>query len=214
MARGLGWFVLRRLVALVVTLLVSSVLIYGALYISPGDPAALLAGGQHPSPATLNAIRNEYHLNDPFLEQYWHWFSGVLKGRLGKSIGFQTQVSGLLSARVSNTLFLVAYAGALILLLGVGHRRGVRSTRSYGQDVQHRNHHGADGGSDVRLLDRAHLVVRHQAELVPSVRLRLRLRRQAEAPHPAGRRTRLLLPRLRQPGDPHRSDRRVRLRAR
>lgn len=120
MAGGLGWFVLRRLVALVVTLLVSSVLIYGALYISPGDPAALLAGGQHPSVATLQAIRAQYHLNDSFLGQYWHWFTDVLQGRLGKSIGFQTQVSDLLTARIGNTLFLVAYAGVLILLLGVG----------------------------------------------------------------------------------------------
>ena len=45
------------LLALVVTLLVASVVIFGSLYLSPGDPAALLAGGSTPNPEALAQIR-------------------------------------------------------------------------------------------------------------------------------------------------------------
>lgn len=119
MGKGLGWFVTRRLIALAVTLLVASVLIYGALYITPGDPAALLAGGRNPSPATLAAVRAQYHLDDPFWVQYWHWLSGVVQGKLGRSIGFNDQVSDLISSRFSVTVFLVVYASLLIVVGGV-----------------------------------------------------------------------------------------------
>lgn len=113
-------FVARRLVALVVTLLVASVAIFGALAIAPGDPAASLAGGTLPNPAVLAQIRAEYHLDDPFWTQYWHWLSGLLGGDLGTSVVFRSDVSSLLAGRVVNTLLLVAYAATLILAAGVG----------------------------------------------------------------------------------------------
>jgi peptide/nickel transport system permease protein len=113
-------FIGRRLVALVATLLVASVVIFGGLALAPGDPAAMLAGGSMPNPATLAVIRAQYHLDDPWLAQYWHWLSGLLSGDLGQSIVFRSDVSSLLGGRVVNTLVLVAYAGALILVFGVG----------------------------------------------------------------------------------------------
>ncbi|UQX89004.1 ABC transporter permease [Jatrophihabitans telluris] len=112
-------FILRRLAALVVTLFVSSVLLYGVLYLSPGDPAALIAGGHNPSQSTLAAIRAEYHLSDPFWSRYWRWLSGLLQWKLGRSIGFDDQVSHLISSRATNTLFLVGYATVLILPIGI-----------------------------------------------------------------------------------------------
>ena len=112
-------FLVRRLVALAATLLAASVVIYGALYLTPGDPAALLAGGHNPSPATLAAIRAQYHLNDPFWEQYWLWFTGVLRWHLGRALAFDDQVSALIGARLVNTVFLVGYAALLITGAGV-----------------------------------------------------------------------------------------------
>lgn len=113
-------FVARRVVALVLTLAVSSVIIYGALAVAPGDPAALLAGGSIPNPKALEQIHREYHLDDPFLSQYGHWASGLLHGDLGRSIVFRDDVSHLITTRVVNTIMLVAYAALLILVVGVG----------------------------------------------------------------------------------------------
>jgi peptide/nickel transport system permease protein len=114
-------FVARRLAALVLTLLVASIVIYGALAIAPGDPATLIAGGAIPNPKVLAEIHREYHLDDPFLSQYWRWLSGiVLHGDLGQSLVFRDSVAHLIGTRVVNTLLLVAYAALVILVIGVG----------------------------------------------------------------------------------------------
>ncbi|WP_205215286.1 ABC transporter permease [Amycolatopsis albispora] len=120
MAGLLTRFVARRLAALFVTLLAASVVIYGALHLGPGDPAALLAGGRSPDPEVLAAVRAQYHLDDPFWTRYGRWLSDVAGWRLGRSMTFGTDVAGLISARLGNTLFLVGYAAVLILVIGIG----------------------------------------------------------------------------------------------
>ena len=108
----------NRLVSLAVTLLVASVAIYGALYLAPGDPATLLAGG-HATPSLIASIARQEHLNEPFVVRYWDWLAGVLHGNLGESFLYKQPVASLLAGRVLNTVFLVAYASILIIVGGV-----------------------------------------------------------------------------------------------
>ena len=117
-------FVVKRVVALVLTLLVASFLIYGSLYLAPGDPATQLAGGRA-TPEVLEQIREQYKLNDPFLARYWDWLTNVLQGDLGQSFVYRQDVSNLLAPRVGNTVLLVTYAS--ILILGVGVSLGLAS---------------------------------------------------------------------------------------
>ncbi|MFF5081823.1 ABC transporter permease [Actinoplanes sp. NPDC000266] len=112
-------FLARRLAGVLATLLVASFVIYGGLYLAPGDPAVLLAGGHQPNPRALAAIRAEYHLDEPFLAQYWRWLSGVLTGHLGDSLVLKEPVGALIGARLATTALLVAYASVLILFFGV-----------------------------------------------------------------------------------------------
>ncbi|MFF8610493.1 ABC transporter permease [Streptomyces sp. NPDC015346] len=112
-------FVATRLATLVVTVLASSLAIYGALFLTPGDPATLLVGGsRNPDPAVLAAIHREYHLDDPFLAGYWHWLSGCLQGDFGKSLVYRDTVANLIGARAGDTLALVGYAAVLVLVTG------------------------------------------------------------------------------------------------
>lgn len=113
-------FLLGRLIGLLATLLVASILIFLAMSLAPGDPATLLAGTSHPDPQVLARIRHEYHLDQPLWTQYWYWLSGILEGDLGRSLVFRTQVTNLLGPRIGVTAFLVAYAGLLILMVGIG----------------------------------------------------------------------------------------------
>ena len=117
-------FVVQRIGALVLTLLVASFLIFGALYLAPGDPATILAGG-HATPAVLKQIRIQNHLNDPVWSRYWDWLTGILHGNLGQSFVYRENVTALLAPRVGNTVFLVIYAS--ILILGVGITLGLSS---------------------------------------------------------------------------------------
>jgi peptide/nickel transport system permease protein len=114
MARFIG----QRLIALVVTLFVASFLIFGALYLAPGNPATILAGG-HATPALLRQITIENHLNEPFWMRYGRWLGGILQGNLGQSFVYHTSVASLLAPRIGNTVFLVVYASLLILGIGV-----------------------------------------------------------------------------------------------
>ena len=67
----------------------------------------------------LAAIQRQEHLNQPFVVRYWDWFGGVLHGNLGSSFVYHEPVTALLSGRVLNTLFLVAYASLMIIVGGV-----------------------------------------------------------------------------------------------
>jgi peptide/nickel transport system permease protein len=111
-------FILTRVAALVVTLLVASFLIFAALYLAPGDPATLLAGGRA-TPALLEQIRIQNHLNDPVWARYWDWLSGAVRGDLGDSFIYRQSVTSLLAPRAGTTIFLVIYAAIIILSVGI-----------------------------------------------------------------------------------------------
>jgi peptide/nickel transport system permease protein len=66
-------FFLRRSAMLVATLVVSSFVIFSALYLAPGNPIAVLSGGRTLPAASIKVLEARYHLNDPFLTQYWLW---------------------------------------------------------------------------------------------------------------------------------------------
>lgn len=112
-------FIAERVAALVITLLVASFLIFGALYLAPGDPAALLAGNRATA-EQLEEIREQNNLNDPFLTRYGTWLKDVLHGDLGTSFVYRQDVTTLLAPRAGNTVFLVLYTSAIILVVGIG----------------------------------------------------------------------------------------------
>ncbi|PZS08357.1 MAG: ABC transporter permease [Chloroflexi bacterium] len=110
---------LGQLTGLLVTLLIASFVIFGALYIAPGSPIAFLTRGRSVSPATISELEAHYHLNQSFIIQYWDWLSAVLHGNLGNSIIFGLPVSSLITPRVATTVILVLYAWVIIVVSGV-----------------------------------------------------------------------------------------------
>jgi peptide/nickel transport system permease protein len=113
-------FVARRLAMLVASLLVASFVIFGALYLAPGNPVAALSGGRSLPASSLHVLEARYHLNQPFLAQYWYWLDNALHGNLGISIVLRENVSTLIASRVWTTAGLVLYASLIILVLGIG----------------------------------------------------------------------------------------------
>lgn len=111
-------FVAERIGSLVLTLLVASFLIFAALYLAPGDPAALLAGNRA-TPEVLEEIRAQNNLDDPLVVRYGTWLTGILHGDLGQSFIYRQDVSALLAPRAANTILLVLYTSVLILAIGI-----------------------------------------------------------------------------------------------
>ncbi len=105
---------------LVLTLLIASFVIYGALYLAPGSPIATLTGGRTPPPGVVATLNARYHLDDPFLERYTIWLKGVLTGDLGESIPLREDVTTLIAQRAGVTAELVIYASFIIIITGVG----------------------------------------------------------------------------------------------
>ncbi len=112
-------YVASRLVALIGTLLVTSFVVFGGLYISPGGPIAYLTGGRSVTPEQLAAIREQYRLDEPFIARYGAWLGDLLQGELGQSLVFRQDVWTLLSPRLGTTIGLVIYASALIVVGGM-----------------------------------------------------------------------------------------------
>ena len=134
--KGLAWYVVRRLLATFLLLLVLSFLIFSLLYLAPGDIARNLLGAKAAPPEALEAVRSQYHLNEPFLAQYWRWLSGVLGGDLGTSIRTGLPVAEEIGSRAGLTLRLVimafVIAAAISIPVGVlaARRRGSWLDRS------------------------------------------------------------------------------------
>lgn len=116
---ALAKLLIRRLLGLVLTLFVTSFVVFGATSVAPGDPIAFLTGGRSVDPKTVAELRSHYHLDEPFLSRYWQWLSGVLHGDLGQSIIARQNVTDLIGSRVLTTVLLVTYAAVLILVAGI-----------------------------------------------------------------------------------------------
>ena len=173
-----------RLTSLVVTLLVASVAIYGALFLAPGDPATLLAGG-HATPAVLAAIERAEHLNEPFFTRYWDWLVGRAPRQSGPVL------------RLPRTGHHVAVGQGGEhhlpgpLRLDPDHCRGPHPGRRGGAATArgHRHHRAHQHRTRHAVVRRGHPAdhgLRRQARVVPGLRRRQRLLRPALAPHAAG----------------------------
>jgi peptide/nickel transport system permease protein len=113
-------FLLRRLAMLIASLLVASFLIFASVHLAPGSPLSVLTGGRALPPAAMAVLSQRYHLNAPFLAQYWYWLDGALHGNLGTSIEWKENVTTLMGAVAGTTAALVLYAALIIVALGVG----------------------------------------------------------------------------------------------
>jgi peptide/nickel transport system permease protein len=110
---------LRIIVGVFVTAVISSFVIFASLLLAPGDPVRFLTAGRSLDPRALAALRAEYHLDDPFFQRYWLWVTGVVHGDFGSSIVFHEPVSQLITPRIATTVLLVGLASLLIIVGGV-----------------------------------------------------------------------------------------------
>ncbi len=112
-------FVLRRLFAALMTLVISSFLVCMLIHLIPGDPVIMMmAQNSSPSPEQIAAMRHVLGLDLPIWLQYFHYMGRLLHGDLGRSIFGSEPVATLLLDRLPNT-FALAFAG-LAIAIGFG----------------------------------------------------------------------------------------------
>ena len=109
-------YVARRMVSLAVSLVVASLVIFLALEVVPGDPAAYMLG-INAQEDTLAALREELGLNQSRVERYLGWVGGMLTGDFGISYTYRTPVAGMIADRLQVSLPLALYALVLSTLI-------------------------------------------------------------------------------------------------
>ena len=77
------WYIGKRILQMVPVFFGATLLIYAMVFAMPGDPIAALAGDKPLPPEQVAALRAQYHLDDPFLVQYWNYLKGVFTFNLG-----------------------------------------------------------------------------------------------------------------------------------
>ena len=97
----------------------ATLLIYGMVFLLPGDPVAAMAGDRPLTPAVAAQLRARYHLDDPFIVQYLHYLGGVVHGDLGRAYS-GLPVSDVLAHAFPVTLRLALIALAVEAVLGIG----------------------------------------------------------------------------------------------
>ena len=111
-------FLAKRLLSIIPTLILVSMLIFGLQQLLPGDPAHVLAGEEQ-DPTVIAYLRTKLHLDEPLPVRYGYWVGGVLKGDLGESIRSQQPVLALVKEKLPVTLELAVLAMAIALLIGI-----------------------------------------------------------------------------------------------
>ncbi|MFC6768850.1 nickel ABC transporter permease [Natrinema soli] len=99
-----------------------SLITYGFVFLTPGDPAYTILREQRQSPPSESEVasfRAEHGLDDPFLVQYVSWLTDALRGDLGVSYYQSESVTSLVLTYLPNTLELALAATAVSLVLAV-----------------------------------------------------------------------------------------------
>lgn len=111
-------YLTRRLISLILSLAVASVVIFLAIEVVPGDPAAYMLG-MNAQPDTVAALRAELGLDQGRLARYATWVTGMLGGDFGTSYTYRTPVAGMIADRLWISLPLTLYALALAVLMAL-----------------------------------------------------------------------------------------------
>lgn len=108
----------QRIIGLVATLMVASLLVFSAINVLPGDPAEVMLGTDA-RPDTLEALRQKMGLDRPVSVRYLDWVSGLATGDFGTSHTYSVPVSELVRERLPVSLPLALMSLLLAMFVGL-----------------------------------------------------------------------------------------------
>jgi peptide/nickel transport system permease protein len=111
-------FFLWRLLSFVLTLLATSVVVFAVLELLPGNAAQVILG-ETATPESIAAMEDKLGLNQPAITRYFSWMGGMLQGRTGLSISYDTPTAQLMAERLQVTLPLAVMAMGLTVALAL-----------------------------------------------------------------------------------------------
>ncbi|CAN7638043.1 MULTISPECIES: ABC transporter permease [unclassified Caballeronia] len=111
-------FLLRRLAATVPVMGMVALIVFALLRLTPGDPAAILAGDSA-TPEQIEQIRQAMGLTEPIYQQFFRWIGQLLHGDLGTSLISGQPVAAMVADRIGPSLALCATTITLSVLIAI-----------------------------------------------------------------------------------------------
>ncbi|MBI5877997.1 MAG: ABC transporter permease [Chloroflexi bacterium] len=120
----MGNYILKRLLSMVPTIVLVSMIVFFLVRLTPGDPAIAMLG-EEATPAAVAALRAEYGWDQPIPVQYAIWLSKVVQGDLGRRVRTNQPVSQAIIERLPTTIELTLFA--LVISLSIAIPTGIIS---------------------------------------------------------------------------------------
>ena len=122
-------YIVRRLLQMILTFFGATFLVYGLTFANQDDPLQALAGERPISDSVRAALTERYHLDEPFIVQYWYYMKGLLSGDFGTSLTGRKIADMMVQAwpvTIKLALISIIIAASVAVLAGVisGIRRG------------------------------------------------------------------------------------------
>lgn len=118
-------FIIRRILIMIPTVLLISMVAFAIIQLPPGDfltlyAAELASGGTSLDTATLEHLRDQYGLGQPIYVQYWKWIKNIVtKGDFGRSFEWQQPVTKVIWGRLGITVILASASVLLTWMIGL-----------------------------------------------------------------------------------------------
>jgi oligopeptide transport system permease protein len=122
-------YLIRRLLQMVLTFFGATFIVYALMFANQTDPIRALAGERPITDAQRQALTERYHLDEPFLGQYWHYMKGLLTGDFGISLT-NRKISEIMATAWPVTIRLALIAIVIVAVVAItagvisGMRRG------------------------------------------------------------------------------------------
>ncbi len=117
-------YIIQRLLLLPVLILLFSIIVFGLVQAPPGDfltsyISTLAASGSSMDDATVEALKVQFGVDQPFMVQYGRWMDGLLHGDLGRSLEYQRSNSELIGERLLLTIALALFAFVITWIIAI-----------------------------------------------------------------------------------------------
>ena len=111
-------YIIKRILSMVPSLLLTSILVFSFVHLIPGDPAITMLGDTA-TEEQLEVLREEMGLNQPLVTQYVIWLGKLLRGDMGKSIFQNRPVLACIVESSETSILLSIMAMVLILCISI-----------------------------------------------------------------------------------------------
>lgn len=112
------YFLLRRVGFILITLILTSIIIFSITQLLPGDVARVILG-QFATERAIENLREELGLNRPLYVQYFDWAGGFVRGDWGNSLVSRTPIRPIVMQRLGNSAMLAGLALLIYVPLGI-----------------------------------------------------------------------------------------------